>query len=67
MKPKKPVIYTAIHLLKKVRDHCHETGKYRGPARKMCNLRYKQQKFIPIILHNGSGCDFNLLHSDFFK
>ena len=39
----------------KVRDHCHETGKYRGPACKICNLRYKQQNFIPVIFHNGSG------------
>ena len=27
--------------INKVRDHCHETGKYRGPAFKICNLRYK--------------------------
>ena len=25
----------------KVRDHCHFTGKYRGTAQKICNLRYK--------------------------
>ena len=48
----------------KVRDHCHETGKYRGPACKICNLRYKQQNFIPVIFHNGSGYDFNLLYSE---
>ena len=24
----------------KVRDHCHYTGKYRGAARNICNLRY---------------------------
>ena len=47
-----------------VRDHCHKT---RGPACKMCNLRYKQQNFIPIIFHNGSGYDFNLLNSELFK
>ena len=28
--------------INKVRDHCHETGKYSGPACKMCILRYKQ-------------------------
>ena len=50
-----------------VRDHCHETGKYRGPSCKICNLRYKQQNFIPLILHNGSGYDFNLLYSELFK
>ena len=25
----------------KVRDHCHYTGLYRGPAHSLCNLRYK--------------------------
>ena len=53
--------------INKVRDHCHETGKYRGPASKICNLRYKQQNFIPVIFHNGSGCDFNLQYSELFK
>ena len=28
----------------KVRDHCHFTGKYRGAAHNMCNLRYKIHK-----------------------
>ena len=51
----------------KVRDHCHETGKYRGPACNICNLRYKQQNSIPVIFHNGSGYDFNLLYSELFK
>ena len=51
----------------KVRDHCHETGKNRGSACRICNLRYKQHNFIPVIFHNGSGYDFNLLCSDFFK
>ena len=53
--------------INKERDHCHETGKYRGPACKICNLRYKQQNFIPVIFHNGSGYDFNLLYSELFK
>ena len=25
----------------KIRDHCHYTGKYRGAAHDICNLRYK--------------------------
>ena len=53
--------------INKVRDNCHETGKYRGPACKMCNLRYKQQNFIPLIFHIGSGYDFNLLYSELFQ
>ena len=38
----------------KVRDHCHYTGKYRGAAHNICNLRYKVPKEIPIVFHNGS-------------
>ena len=53
--------------INKVRDHCHETGRYRGPVCGMCNLRYKQQNFIPVIVHYGSGYDFNLLYSEFLN
>ena len=28
----------------KVKDQCHYTGKYRGTARDICNLRYKMAK-----------------------
>ena len=44
----------------KVKDHCHYTGKYRGAAHNICNLRYKVPKEIPIVFHNGSiyGCHF---------
>ena len=37
----------------KVRDHCHYTGKYRGAAHDICNLRYKIPKEIPVVFHNG--------------
>ena len=33
----------------------------------MCNLRYRQQNLIPVVFHNGSGYDFNLLYSELFK
>ena len=39
---------------KKVKDHCHYTGKVRGAAHSKCNLNYKVQKEIPIIIHNAS-------------
>ena len=33
--------------MRKVRDHCHYTGKYRGAAHSKCNLNYKIVKEIP--------------------
>ena len=44
-------------LNKKVRDNCHYTGKVRGAAYSICNLRYKVPKKIPIAFHNGSIYD----------
>ena len=32
----------------KVRDPCHYTGRYRGPACNSCNLKYRKPKFIPV-------------------
>ena len=42
----------------KVKDHCHYTGKYRGAAHDICNLRYKLSKKIPVVFHNGSTYDY---------
>ena len=39
---------------RKVKDHCHYTGKFRGAAHSKCNLNYKVPKEIPIIIHNAS-------------
>ena len=41
---------------KKVKDHCHYTGKFRGAAHSKCSLNYKVPKDIPRIIHNAS-CD----------
>ena len=41
----------------KVTGHCHYTGKYRGAAHNICNLRYKIPKEIPVVFHNGSTYD----------
>ena len=34
---------------KKVRVHCHFTGKFRGAAHSICNLRYSVPSEIPVI------------------
>ena len=46
---------------KKVRDHCHYTGKFRGAAHSICNLRYKTPKEIPVVFHNGSTYDYHFI------
>ena len=32
----------------RVRDHCHFTGRYRGPAHNNCNLKYRKPKSISV-------------------
>ena len=48
-------------LYKKVRDHCHFTGKFRGAAHCICNLRYKVPREIPVKFHNGSKYDYHFI------
>ena len=43
------------------RDHCHYTGKYRGAAHDICNVRYKIPKEIPVVFHNGSTYDYHFI------
>ena len=44
----------------RVRDHCHFTGRYRGPAHNSCNLKYRKQNNISVFFHNLSGYDSHL-------
>ena len=46
----------------KVRDHCHLTGKYRGPAHSKCNINVTQDQsnFIPFVFHNFSKYDCHM-------
>ena len=48
-------------LMKKVRGHCHYTGKYRRAAHSICNLRSKVVKEIPVVFHNGSSYDYHFI------
>ena len=44
----------------RVRDHCHYTGRYRGPAHNSCNSKYRKPKSISVFFHNLSGYDSHL-------
>ena len=51
----------------KVKDHCPYTGKYRGAAHNICNLRYKAPKEIPVVFHNGSTYDYHFIIKELVK
>jgi hypothetical protein len=46
---------------RKVHDHCHFTGKYRGAAHSWCNLQTKSKFKLPVIIHNFRGYDSHLI------
>ena len=48
-------------LYKKVRDHCHFTGKFRGAAHSICNLHYKVPQEIPVKIYYGSKYDYHFI------
>ena len=45
----------------KVKDHCHYTGKYRGAAYDICDLRYKIPKETISVFHNGFTYDYHFI------
>ncbi len=47
-------------VVKKCRDHCHITGKYRRAACNKCNLRMRVPMFVPVLFHNLEGYDSHL-------
>ena len=51
----------------KLRDNCHYTGKYRGAAHNICNLRYKVPKEIPVVFHKGSTYDYHFIIKELVK
>ena len=50
-----------IKLYKKIRDHCHFTGKFRGATHSVCNLHYKVPQEIPVKIHDGSVYDYHFI------
>ena len=42
----------------KVGDHCYYTGKYRGAAHIIYNLKFDVSEEISTVFHNGSNYDY---------
>ena len=49
---------------RKVREYCHDTGKYKGATHSISNLKYSLPKVIPIVFHNGSNYDYHFIIKD---
>ena len=43
---------------RKVREHCHYTGEYRGAGNSINNLKYSVTKENPADFRNGSNYDY---------
>ena len=46
---------------RKVRDHCHYAGKYRGAAYSICNLKFNVPNEIPAV-SRGSNYDYHFIN-----
>ena len=49
---------------RKVRNHFHFTGEYRGVAHSICDLKCSVPKNIFIVFHNGSNYDYHFIVKD---
>ena len=49
-----------LNINDRVRDHCHYTGRYRGAAHNICNLKYSKPNNISVFFHNLTGYDSHL-------
>lgn len=45
---------------KRVRGHCHLTGKYGGAAHNKCNLQCRKPLILPVVFYNLQGYDSHL-------
>ena len=46
---------------KRVRDHCHVTGKYRRSVHEACRLNFQLTDKITVIFHNLRGYDCHFI------
>ena len=51
----------------KVRDHCHYTGKHRGAAHSICNLKFNVPNEILVVFHSGSNYDYHFIIKELGK
>ena len=54
-------------MIKKVRDHCHVTGKFQGGAHSSCNINFQLTEKVHIIFHNLRRYDSHLIFSELDK
>ena len=52
---------------RKVRDHCHYSGLYRGAAHSSRNLQCKIPSYIPVVFHNLTGYGAHLFIRELAK
>ena len=52
---------------RKVRDHCHYSGIYRGAAHLLCNLQYKIPSYILVVFHNLAGYNAHMFMKELAK
>lgn len=43
------------------RDHCHVSSRFRGYSHSACNLAFKPNFYIPIVIHNLRGYDSHII------
>ena len=51
---------------RKVRDHDHRTGAYRGACHSSCNINFFQNRYLPVFVHNLRGYDAHLILREAF-
>ena len=52
---------------RKIRDHCHYTGLYRGLAHLLCILMYRIPSYTSVVFHDLSGYDAHLFIKELGK
>ena len=59
--------YTTEKEYHKVKDHFHFTGKYRGVAHVICNLKEIIPRKCPVVVHSGSNYDYHFIIKELVK